>query len=70
MDPYSLSTIGLFTLLLVCSAFFSATETAFSSINKLKLKHLAHEGNRKAVLALELVEKYDKLLSTVLVGNN
>ena len=70
MDPYSLSTIGLFALLLVCSGFFSATETAFSSVNKIKLKHLAQEGNRKAALALEIADKYDKFLSTVLIGNN
>jgi CBS domain containing-hemolysin-like protein len=62
--------IGLFAALLVCSGYFSASETAFSSINKLKLKHLAQEGNRKAALALETADKYDKLLSTLLVGNN
>jgi CBS domain containing-hemolysin-like protein len=70
MDPYSLGTIGLFAILLLCSGFFSATETAFSSLNKIKLKHLANENNRKAALALEMVEKYDKFISTVLVGNN
>jgi Mg2+/Co2+ transporter CorB len=70
MDPYSLCTIGLFALLLVFSSFFSATETAFSSVNKIKLKHLAQEGNRKALLALEMADKYDQFLSTVLIGNN
>jgi CBS domain containing-hemolysin-like protein len=70
MDPYSLSTIGLFALLLVFSGFFSASETAFSSVNKIKLKHLAQKGNRRASLALEIADKYDKLLSTLLVGNN
>lgn len=70
MDPYSISLIGLFAVLLVCSGFFSAMETAFSSVNKIKLKHLAAEGNRSAALALEMAEKYDQILSTVLVGNN
>ena len=70
MDPYSIGLIVLFTLLLICSAFFSAMETAFSSLNKIKLKHLAGEGNRKAALALDIAEKYDRILSTVLVGNN
>ncbi|MHB9295538.1 hemolysin family protein [Pillotina sp. SPG140] len=65
-----MSSIGLFALLLFCSGFFSATETAFSSVNKIKLKHLAAEGNRNAALALEMAGKYDQLLSTVLVGNN
>jgi CBS domain containing-hemolysin-like protein len=67
MEPYS---IGLFVFLLLCSGFFSAAETAFSSVNRIKLKHLASEGNRKAALALEITEKYDKFISTVLVGNN
>ncbi|MDR2483759.1 MAG: CNNM domain-containing protein, partial [Treponema sp.] len=70
MDPYTLSTIGLFALLLVFSGFFSATETAFSSINKIKLKHLAEKGNRKAALVLKTTDKYDQFISTVLVGNN
>jgi CBS domain containing-hemolysin-like protein len=70
IDPYSLSTIGLFALLLVFSSFFSASETAFSSVNKIKLKHLAQEGNRKASLVLEIADKYDQFLSTVLIGNN
>ena len=59
--------------LLVCivfSAYFSATETAFSSINKTRLKVLAEKGNRRAKLALDLAENYDKLLSTILIGNN
>lgn len=70
MDPYMLSSIGVFALLLVCSGFFSAAETAFSSVNRIKLKHLASEGNRKAALVLEIAEKYDRFLSTVLIGNN
>lgn len=59
--------------MLVCiilSAFFSATETAFSSLNKTRLKVLAEKGNKRAELAYNLSEKYDKLISTVLIGNN
>ncbi|GHV77634.1 hemolysin [Spirochaetia bacterium] len=56
--------------LLLCSAFFSAAETAFSSLNRIKLKNLANSGNKRAALALKLAENYDKLLSTVLIGNN
>jgi len=70
MDPYSLGTIVFFALLLFCSGFFAATETAFLSVNKIKLKHLAAEGSRRAALALEMAEKYDKFISTVSVGNN
>ena len=52
------------------SAYFSATETAFSSLNKTRLKMLADNGNKRAALALELSENYDKLISTILIGNN
>ncbi len=63
------SIIGLL-ILIVLSAYFSATETAFSSLNRIKIKNMANDGNKKAALALELCEKYDKLLSTILIGNN
>lgn len=56
--------------LILMSAYFSATETAFSSVNKIRLKNMASEGNKKAKLALDLSNDYDKLLSTILVGNN
>lgn len=55
---------------LIMSAFFSATETAYTSINKTKIKNLASEGNKRAARVLRQSEKYDRLLSTVLVGNN
>ncbi len=55
---------------LVFSAYFSATETAFSSMNKTKVKTLAENGNKKAALAIKLSEKYDRLISTILIGNN
>lgn len=62
--------ILLMVLMLVLSAYFSATETAFSSMNKTRLKTFVEKGNRRATIALSLVEKYDKLLSTILIGNN
>ena len=55
---------------LILSAYFSATETAFSSANGTKLRTLAGKGSKKAKLACELLEHYDKLLSTILIGNN
>lgn len=61
--------ITIFILVLL-SAFFSATETAYSSINKIRLKKAAKDGNKKAKKALEISENYDKMLSTALVGNN
>lgn len=56
--------------LICCSAFFSATETAYSSVNKIRLKNLANDGDKKAKKALDLAEDYDRLLTTILVGNN
>jgi CBS domain containing-hemolysin-like protein len=60
--------IGAALLALVLfSAFFSASETAFSTLNRIKLKN---QGGKRAALALRLAEQYDTLLSAVLIGNN
>ena len=55
---------------LLLSAYFSATETAFSSVNTTRLRTLAEKGSGGAALALKLLEQYDRLLSTILIGNN
>lgn len=68
-DTNGLSYLFLLVLLAL-SAFFSASETAFSSLNKIRLKNYADEGNRKAKRALRIAENFDKMLSTILVGNN
>ena len=62
----------LFIILLcvVMSAYFSATETAFNTFNKIRVKNLAEKGNKRAARALELAENYDTLISTILIGNN
>ncbi len=52
------------------SAFFSASETAFSSLNQIRLKSRAEDGDSSAARVLAMAEKYDKLLSTILIGNN
>ena len=57
-------------VLILMSAYFSATETAFSSLNKTRLKTRAEKGSRRAAATLKLAEDYDKLLSTILIGNN
>lgn len=57
-------------LLLVMSALFSAMETAFSSVNKIRLKHDAVGGNKKSERALSVADNFDKALTTILVGNN
>ena len=56
-------------LLVLCYSFFSACETAFSSLNKIKLRALANAGNKKAEKTYALTEKFPKLLTTILVGN-
>lgn len=52
------------------SAYFSATETAFSSLNKTRIKTLAEDGHKRAKLVLKLSNDYDRLISTILIGNN
>ena len=54
----------------VLSAYFSATETAFSSINRIRIKNMAEKGDKRARLVLHMSENYDSLLSTILIGNN
>ena len=61
--------IGI-AVLVIFSAYFSATETAFTSVNRIRIKNLANDGDRKARDVLELTEKFDSMLSTILVGNN
>ncbi len=60
----------IIVLCIFMSAYFSATETAFTSLNRIRVKNMAERGNKKAKLVLEMSEKYDSLLSTILIGNN
>ncbi|MBQ7125317.1 MAG: HlyC/CorC family transporter [Clostridia bacterium] len=62
--------IAAIAVLILFSAYFSATETAFSSLNKTRLKTIAEKGNGRAKLAMKLNDNYDKLISTILIGNN
>ena len=62
--------IIIMAICLLMSAYFSATETAFSTMSKTKLKTMIDKGNKRASLALKLSENYDRLISTILIGNN
>lgn len=73
--------IAIIVVLILCSAFFSASETAFSSVNRIRLKSLAEggtdphtkterKGSKAAARALKILGKYDKALTTILIGNN
>ena len=70
MDSDGIYLIIAIIALVTMSAYFSATETAFSSFNKLRMKSKAEDGNSRASLALKLSEDYDRLISTILIGNN
>ena len=66
------NTISLLCIL-VCvlfSMFFSAAETAFNSLSRIRIKSKAEDGSKKAKLVLKLLDKYDEMLSTILIGNN
>lgn len=70
LDSSEWTLVAILILLVICSAFFSATETAFTSLNQLRLKTKAENGDKRAARTLALAEDYDNLISTVLVGNN
>lgn len=70
MDSASIMMVGAIAVLVILSAFFSATETAFSSLNRVRLKSRAEGGDARAARAFSLTKDYDKLLSTILIGNN
>ncbi len=71
MDDIPLSTLGLaLAVLLAISGFFSVAETAMMAVNRYRLKHRAHRGERGAKLTLPLLGKTDTLLGVILLGNN
>ena len=65
----SIAIIAVIGVLVAFSAYFSASEMAFASLNKIRLKNLAKDGNKKAQKALDLSEDFDKMLTTILIGN-
>ncbi len=70
MDTSNLIMIVALIVLIILSSYFSATETAFSSYNRIRMRNREEKGDKKAALVLQLAENYDKLLSTILIGNN
>lgn len=71
MDPSDTYQLIILLILLVLSAFFSSFETALMSVNKIKLRTLADDGNKRAELTLNIIEKQmPKVLSAILIGNN
>lgn len=70
MDSSLIGMIVAVVILVMCSAYFSATETAFTSLNTIRMKTWAENGDKRAARALAVGEDYDKLLSSILIGNN
>jgi CBS domain containing-hemolysin-like protein len=66
----NLPLIGVIILLIIGSAYFSATETAFTKFNRIKMKNEAANGDKRAGLVMRLADDFDNLLSTILIGNN
>ena len=70
MNPDMIPSLVAMLICITMSAYFSATETAFSSVNKTRLKAMAEKGDKRAELTYRLAEDYDRLISTILIGNN
>lgn len=70
MDSTIIRNIVVILLLLVLSALFSSCETAFSSVNKIRLKNYAAKGNKRAEKALKIANKFEDALTAILIGNN
>ena len=67
MDPASLF---LYVFFLMCSAYFACTETAYTAVSMVRLRTLADKGSKQAQKALWICDRFDKTLTTILVGNN
>lgn len=70
ITPLTIAYIVIIALLVACSAFFSMSETAFTSASQVRLKKMAKDGDRKAEKAVRILEDYDRFLTTILIGNN
>ena len=62
--------IIIIVICVILSGYFSATETAFSTYNRIRMKNIAEKGNKNATLVLTLSDNYDSLISAILIGNN
>lgn len=70
LDTKSIIQCIILFLLLILSGFFSSAETAFTCVNKVRIRSLAEEGNKRALRVQKIHERYSKMLSTILIGNN
>ena len=71
MDASDTFQLIILIILLILSAFFSSNETALMAVNKIRLRSLADEGNKRAAMVLDITENHtQKMLSAILIGNN
>ena len=70
LDTESITGFIILFLLLVLSAFFSSAETALTTVNRVRIRTLTEEGDKRAVTVQGILDRYSKMLSTILVGNN
>ncbi len=70
MDTSGVIQLIIIVILLILSAFFSSAETAFSTVNRVRMRALEEEGNKKAGIVLKILDNYSKMISAILIGNN
>lgn len=70
MDTESIIQLIVIILLLALSAFFSSAETAFTTANRIKIRSLIEEGNKRAIIVDKVIQNQSKMLSAILIGNN
>lgn len=70
MDPGAIIQLVTLLILVFLSSFFSSAETAFSTVNRIRMQTKVDEGNKRAELVCKILDKYSKMLSTILIGNN
>lgn len=70
MSSDSIPLLIVFILFVLCGGYFSGTESAFTALNKIKIKSQAEEGNRRAKNTMYIVNNFERALSTILIGNN
>ena len=70
MDTDSIAPIIIIIILLLLSAFFSSAETAFTMVNKIRIRSLIEDGNKRAITVGKIIDNSGKMLSAILIGNN
>lgn len=70
MGPSDIAMLCVLLVLILLSAFFSSAETALTTVNKMRIRMLVDDGNKRAIILDKVIKHQSKMLSTVLIGNN